>query len=61
MLMRLFRRAGVEVAYTRGFHPKPAFAFGPALAIGCFLLAAAGAVALFVTIVADGRRRRRGR
>jgi len=32
----------------------------PALAIACFLLAAAGAVALFVTIVADGRRRRRG-
>jgi radical SAM-linked protein len=34
VLGRLLRRAGVEVAYTRGFHPKPAFTFAPALSLG---------------------------
>jgi radical SAM family uncharacterized protein/radical SAM-linked protein len=33
-LPRVFRRAGVRVAYTRGFHPKPALAFAPALSLG---------------------------
>jgi radical SAM family uncharacterized protein/radical SAM-linked protein len=31
---RIFRRAGVEVFYTEGYHPKPAISFGPALALG---------------------------
>jgi radical SAM family uncharacterized protein/radical SAM-linked protein len=34
VLGRMFRRAGIEVAYTRGFHPKPSFAFTPALSLG---------------------------
>jgi hypothetical protein len=32
----------------------------PALAIVCFLLAAAGSIALFGSILLDGRRRNRG-
>ena len=34
VLGRMVRRAGVEVAYTRGFHPKPSFSFAPALSLG---------------------------
>jgi radical SAM-linked protein len=34
VLGRMVRRAGVEIAYTRGFHPKPSFAFAPALSLG---------------------------
>ena len=34
VLARMVRRAGVEIAYTRGFHPKPSFAFAPALSLG---------------------------
>jgi radical SAM family uncharacterized protein/radical SAM-linked protein len=33
-LARAFRRAGVEVCYSRGFHPKPEMTFGPALSLG---------------------------
>ncbi|HEY5960235.1 MAG TPA: TIGR03936 family radical SAM-associated protein, partial [Polyangiaceae bacterium] len=33
-LPRVFRRAGLRVAYTRGFHPKPDLAFAPALSLG---------------------------
>ncbi len=33
-LPRIFRRAGLDVAYSRGFHPKPGFCFGPALGLG---------------------------
>ncbi len=33
-LGRVFRRAGVTVAYTAGFHPKPAMSFSPALPLG---------------------------
>ena len=33
-LIRAFRRAGVPVAYSRGFHPMPRLAFGPALPVG---------------------------
>lgn len=33
-LPRAFRRAGIRVAYTRGFHPKPDLAFAPALSLG---------------------------
>ncbi len=34
VLARVFRRAGLDVAYTRGFHPKPVMEFGPALSLG---------------------------
>ncbi len=33
-MARLLRRARVEVAYSRGFHPKPLVHFGPALSLG---------------------------
>ena len=33
-LPRVFRRLGVALIYTRGFHPKPRMTFGPALALG---------------------------
>jgi radical SAM-linked protein len=31
---RVFRRLGVRLEYTRGFHPKPDMTFGPALSLG---------------------------
>jgi radical SAM family uncharacterized protein/radical SAM-linked protein len=33
-LPRVFRRAGLSIAHTQGFHPKPAISFGPALGLG---------------------------
>jgi radical SAM family uncharacterized protein len=33
-LPRIFRRAGVELYYSSGFHPKPELSFGPALGLG---------------------------
>jgi len=33
-LPRIFRRAGVDLFYSVGFHPKPDFSFGPALGLG---------------------------
>ncbi|MBW2458139.1 MAG: TIGR03960 family B12-binding radical SAM protein [Deltaproteobacteria bacterium] len=33
-LPRVFRRLGVELIYSRGFHPKPQLTFGPALSLG---------------------------
>jgi radical SAM family uncharacterized protein/radical SAM-linked protein len=33
-LPRAFRRAGLEIFYSRGFHPKPGLSFGPALGLG---------------------------
>jgi radical SAM family uncharacterized protein/radical SAM-linked protein len=33
-LPRIFRRAGLELYYTVGFHPKPEVTFGPALGLG---------------------------
>ncbi len=33
-LPRVFRRAGVELFYSLGFHPKPDLSFGPALGLG---------------------------
>jgi radical SAM family uncharacterized protein/radical SAM-linked protein len=33
-LPRIFRRAGVELYYSVGFHPKPELSFGPALGLG---------------------------
>ena len=34
LLQRMLRRAGVEMIYSQGFHPKPELSFGPALALG---------------------------
>jgi radical SAM family uncharacterized protein/radical SAM-linked protein len=34
VLQRTFRRAGVEVRKTQGFHPKMDFSYGPALPLG---------------------------
>ena len=33
-LPRAFRRAGIEIYYSKGFHPKPGLSFGPALGLG---------------------------
>ncbi|HEU5076263.1 MAG TPA: TIGR03960 family B12-binding radical SAM protein [Polyangiaceae bacterium] len=33
-LGRVIRRAGMQVYYTQGFHPKPSMSFGPALSLG---------------------------
>ena len=33
-LPRVVRRAGQRLAYTQGFHPKPALSFSPALSLG---------------------------
>jgi radical SAM-linked protein len=33
-LIRAFRRAGIEMIYSKGFHPKPQLTFGPALGLG---------------------------
>ncbi len=33
-LLRAFRRAGVETAFSEGFHPKMLVSYGPALALG---------------------------
>ena len=34
LLVRVFRRAGIEIIYSKGFHPKPVLVFGPALGLG---------------------------
>jgi radical SAM-linked protein len=34
LLPRVFRRAGVPLAYSLGFHPKPIMVFSPALTLG---------------------------
>jgi radical SAM family uncharacterized protein/radical SAM-linked protein len=34
LLQRVFRRAGINVIYSRGFHPKPVMTFSPALGLG---------------------------
>ena len=39
VLARLFRRAEIEVAYTRGFSPKPNMEYAPALSLGVASLA----------------------
>jgi radical SAM family uncharacterized protein/radical SAM-linked protein len=33
-LPRSFRRAGIRISYTKGFHPKPHLSFAPALSLG---------------------------
>ncbi len=39
ILPRVFRRAGIEVAHSWGFSPKPLFSFSPALPLGTFSVA----------------------
>src|SRR5690606_29547790 len=34
VLPRIFRRAGMPLYYSAGFHPKPEMTFGPALSLG---------------------------
>jgi radical SAM-linked protein len=34
IIPRMFRRAGVQVGFSRGFSPQPRMSFGPALALG---------------------------
>lgn len=34
LIPRMFRRAGIELAYSRGFRPQPRMSFSPALALG---------------------------
>jgi radical SAM-linked protein len=34
LLIRVFRRAGVEMIYSKGYHPKPQLTFAPALGLG---------------------------
>ncbi len=34
LIIRVFRRAGVEMIYTKGYHPKPVLIFSPALGLG---------------------------
>ncbi|MFO0574742.1 MAG: TIGR03960 family B12-binding radical SAM protein [Polyangia bacterium] len=38
LLQRMLRRAGVDLIYTSGFHPKPDMSFGPALGLGVLSL-----------------------
>ena len=33
-VVRSFRRAGIPLAYSQGYHPKPKLSFGPALPVG---------------------------
>ena len=37
-LPRVFRRAGVAMVHTKGFHPKPDMTFSPALSLGVLSL-----------------------
>lgn len=34
LVQRAFRRAGIALKYTQGFHPQPVASFGPALSVG---------------------------
>jgi radical SAM family uncharacterized protein/radical SAM-linked protein len=34
LVVRCFRRAGIALAYSQGYHPKPKVSFGPALPVG---------------------------
>jgi radical SAM family uncharacterized protein/radical SAM-linked protein len=34
LIQRAFRRAGIQLKYTQGFHPQPVMSFGPALSVG---------------------------
>lgn len=34
LVQRAFRRAGIQLKYSQGFHPQPVLSFGPALSVG---------------------------
>ncbi len=57
-LPRIFRRAGVEVFYTEGYHPKPSIAFGPALPLGVQGLAEPFEIKLVRRVDATGQDQR---
>lgn len=64
IIPRMFRRAGVEIGFSRGFSPQPRMSFGPALALGmgadeevvdCDLLLARSAEDMAGALTADER------
>jgi radical SAM-linked protein len=57
-LPRAFRRAGLEIYYSKGFHPKPGLSFGPALGLGIPSLGEWLDVKLVETLSADELLRR---
>jgi radical SAM family uncharacterized protein/radical SAM-linked protein len=52
-LPRIFRRAGLELFYSLGFHPKPELTFGPALGLGIPSLGELMDVSLTVDLPAE--------
>ena len=58
VLARLFRRAGIEVAYSRGFHPQPNISTAPALSLGIQAFAEPFDVSIESDITAAELRRR---
>ena len=58
VLARLFRRAGVDIAYSRGFHPHPNISTAPALSLGIQAFAEPFDVSVETVISADELRRR---
>src|SRR4051812_10613594 len=60
-LPRIFRRAGFEIYYSIGFHPKPELSFGPALGLGIPSLGEILDVKLVDDLPADEVARRLGR
>jgi radical SAM family uncharacterized protein/radical SAM-linked protein len=53
-LPRTFRRLGLPLRYTGGFHPKPDMVFGPALSLGVATLAEAMEIKLEAEVPVDG-------
>ena len=60
-LPRIFRRAGLEIFYSLGFHPKPELSFGPALGLGIPSLGELADVKLVDDLPAEEIRRRLSR
>jgi radical SAM family uncharacterized protein/radical SAM-linked protein len=60
-LPRIFRRAGFELYYSVGFHPKPELSFGPALGLGIPSLGELLDVSLVDDVDGDELRRRLSR
>jgi radical SAM family uncharacterized protein/radical SAM-linked protein len=60
-LPRIFRRAGFELYYSVGFHPKPELSFGPALGLGIPSLGELLDVSLIDDVEGDELRRRLSR
>ncbi len=53
ILPRVWRRAGVPVGYSWGFHPKPLMTFSPALALGTYSVGELVEVALTEAVPLD--------